>query len=329
MLISNRPLINMYDTPQPPPGVVSGLQPVPLVLTFVAFLMILISGWGVVKSVSEYLDFGYSVGDSIFEYFSRNLSLIAVPGIIGLAVAIVDFFILSGDESNNSSTNNPSASETVSSTTVPTTSPKDTGNAETTGNIDWSHIATIAGWALLTIAMIAVIGLIARITWKHVKKSRKRHEQWGRIKERISEIKAEYAAAESDPTTIVTRPLILDVEYQYTKVFHERLADADRCVVYGELDEAEYQLTRLTTAWQRLLSQSKHAGIPRVSAKTKARAQRLLDMVLSTTSTDGERATAWQNLAEILNEAGISEIIQEKALAMRELQAVAMPQLEA
>lgn len=90
-------LINNNSAPVyiiPPGGFAPNLQPVPFVLTFVAFRMILISGWGVVKSVDEYFDFGYSVGDSIFEYFSRNLSLIAVPGIIGLAVAIVDFFIL-------------------------------------------------------------------------------------------------------------------------------------------------------------------------------------------------------------------------------------------
>ena len=85
-------LINNNSAPVyiiPPGGFAPNLQPVPFVLTFVAFLMILISGWGVVKSVSEY----FGVGDSIFEYFSRNLSLIAVPGIIGLAlaVAIVDF----------------------------------------------------------------------------------------------------------------------------------------------------------------------------------------------------------------------------------------------
>ena len=99
-------------------------------------------------------------------------------------------------------------------------------------------------------------------------------------------------------------------------------------MVYGELDKAEYQLTKLTTAWQELLNKSAAEGIPRVSAKTKARAQRLLDMVLSN-STDGERAAAWKSLVEIFDDAGISKIIRKKAVAMRELQAVVMPQLEA
>ena len=182
--------------------------------------------------------------------------------------------------------------------------------------------ATIAAFIFVAIAMAIAMMTVA-------KKCSKKHQRLEKAKRKIGDIKAEYAAAESDPTTIVSRPLILDVEYQYTKVFHERLADADRSVADGELDKAEYQLTRLTTAWQRLLNKSSAAGIPRVSAKTKARAQRLLEMVLSTTSTDGERATAWQNLTEILSEAGISEIIQEKALAMRELQAAATLQLEA
>ena len=191
------------------------------------------------------------------------------------------------------------------------------------------RIAVAMLWvSIITVTIMAFI-LVLISMMPVVEKYSKKHQRWENAKRKIGDIKAEYAAAESDPTTIVSRPLLLDVEYQYTKAFHERLADADKCVAYGELDKAEYQLTRLTTAWQRLLSQSKHEGIPRVSAKTKARAQRLLDMVLSTTSTDGERATAWQNLTEILNEAGISEIIQEKALAMRELQAVATLQLEA
>lgn len=205
------------------------------------------------------------------------------------------------------------------------TNPKSTASKNApVDNINWELIA----WGALVIGIIAASGVIAWLIWKYIKKSREEQEQWGRIKERISEIKAEYAAAESDPTTIVSRPLILDVEYQYTKVFHEQLAGADRCVVYGELDKAEYQLTKLTTAWQELLNKSAAEGIPRVSAKTKARAQRLLDMVLSN-STDGERAAAWKSLVEIFDDAGISKIIRKKAVAMRELQAVAMPQLEA
>lgn len=204
------------------------------------------------------------------------------------------------------------------------TNPKSTASKNApVDNINWELIA----WGALVIGIIAASGVIAWLIWK-IKKSREEQEQWGRIKERISEIKAEYAAAESDPTTIVSRPLILDVEYQYTKVFHEQLVGADRCVVYGELDKAEYQLTKLTTAWQELLNKSAAEGIPRVSAKTKARAQRLLDMVLSN-STDGERAAAWKSLVEIFDDAGISKIIRKKAVAMRELQAVAMPQLEA
>ena len=205
------------------------------------------------------------------------------------------------------------------------TNPKSTASKNApVDNINWELIA----WGALVIGIIAASGVIAWLIWKYIKKSREEQEQWGRIKERISEIKAEYAAAESDPTTIVSRPLLLDVEYQYTKAFHEQLAGADRCVVYGELDKAEYQLTKLTTAWQELLNKSAAEGIPRVSAKTKARAQRLLDMVLSN-STDGERAAAWKSLVEIFDDAGISKIIRKKAVAMRELQAVAMPQLEA
>ena len=205
------------------------------------------------------------------------------------------------------------------------TNPKSTASKNApVDNINWELIA----WGALVIGIIAASGVIAWLIWKYIKKSREEQEQWGRIKEQIKVIKAEYAAAESDPTTIVSRPLLLDVEYQYTKAFHEQLAGADRCVVYGELDKAEYQLTKLTTAWQELLNKSAAEGIPRVSAKTKARAQRLLDMVLSN-STDGERAAAWKSLVEIFDDAGISKIIQKKAVAMRELQAVAMPQLEA
>lgn len=205
------------------------------------------------------------------------------------------------------------------------TNPKSTASKNApVDNINWELIA----WGALVIGIIAASGVIAWLIWKYIKKSREEQEQWDRIKEQIKAIKAEYAAAESDPTTIVTRPLILDVEYQYTKVFHEQLAGADRCVVYGELDKAEYQLTRLTTAWQELLNKSSAEGIPRVSAKTKDRAQRLLDMILSN-STDGERAAAWKSLVEIFDDAGISKIIQKKAVAMRELQEVAMPQLEA
>ena len=204
------------------------------------------------------------------------------------------------------------------------TSPKSTASKNApVDNTNWEPIA----WGALVIVIIAASGVIAWLIWK-IKKSREEQEQWERIKEQIKVIKAEYAAAESDPTTIVSRPLLLDVEYQYTKAFHEQLAGADRCVVYGELDKAEYQLTKLTTAWQELLNKSAAEGIPRVSAKTKARAQRLLDMVLSN-STDGERAAAWKSLVEIFDDAGISKIIRKKAVAMRELQAVAMPQLEA
>jgi hypothetical protein len=299
----------------PPEEIFSATQSMSF-LSSLAIMSVIVSMLGIFKAAIE-----CSISaDSAFESFSRNLRLIITPLIMGCVFIIVDQILgLPGDKPNNTAT-----SETVSSTAVPTTSPT-TSEHTTSIKINWEPIA----WGVLATVVVTILSVIAWLTWKYVKKTRMQQKQWGRIKEKIGDIKAEYAAAESDPTTIVSRPLLLDVEYQYTKAFHEQLADADRCVAYGELDKAEYQLTKLTTAWQRLLSQSKHEGIPRVSAKTKARAQRLLDMVLSTTTTDGERATAWQNLTEILNEAGISEIIQEKALAMRELQAVATLQLEA
>lgn len=310
-------LISGNSQMTPPEGFISNLQSISsAVLFFLAIMSAIVSVLGILKAVAESL----IMGDSAFESFSRNFRLITAPMALGFAsITANSMLMLPGDKPNNTAT-----SETASSTAVPTTSPT-TSEHTTSIKINWEPIA----WGVLATVVVAILSVIAWLTWKYVKKTRMQQKQWGRIKEKIGDIKAEYAAIESDPTTIVTRPLILDVEYEYTKVFHERLADADRSVADGELDKAEYQLTRLTTAWQRLLSQSKHEGIPRVSAKTKARAQRLLDMVLSTTSTDGERATAWQNLTEILNEAGISEIIQEKALAMRELQAVATLQLEA
>ena len=320
MLISNRPLINMYDTPQPPPGAVSNLQTISTIVIGIWAIAIVCSLLNILKNVI----INRRLGDRAFD-LSSNFWSIFIPVVLAIPSFIVTSLTAPGVTSENESSDipDPSASATVSSTAVPTTSPT-TSEYTTSIKINWEPIA----WGVLATVVVAILIVIAWLTWKYVKKTRMQQKQWGRIKEKIGDIKAEYAAAESDPTTIVSRPLLLDVEYQYTKAFHERLADADRCVAYGELDKAEYQLTRLTTAWQRLLSQSKHEGIPRVSAKTKARAQRLLDMVLSTT-TDGERATAWQNLTEILNEAGISEIIQEKALAMRELQAVATLQLEA
>ena len=324
MLINNRPLINMHTTPQPPPGMASNLQTISKIVIGICAISIVFSVFNVLKNVI--LNQRNQRSGNRASDISSNFWWISVPVVLAIPSVIVTSLISPGVTSENESSDipEPSASATVSSTAVPTTSP--TPSEHTTSiKINWEPIA----WGVVAAVVVAILSVIAWLTWKYVKKTRMQQKPWGRIKEKIGDIKAEYAAAESDPTTIVTRPLLLDVEYQYTKAFHERLADADKCVAYGELDKAEYQLTRLTTAWQRLLSQSKHEGIPRVSAKTKARAQRLLDMVLSTTSTDGERATAWQNLTEILNEAGISEIIQEKALAMRELQAVATLQLEA
>lgn len=271
------------------PSAVSTAEWILTMTMYIGFLVAIIGALIAVAGIfSEYVD------------DSRRPKMVGIAGfVMGILISGVSWVMRmawgGGEES---------AEQTTATTTPsPTAGPQDQADPV---NIPWGSIGigSIIAIILLVIAVRAL--LKARSNRRAAKEQASQaaaelQGRWERITERMARINDVYLTSETDPITVLERPLIRDVSYELTRRFHTALADATAAVQRRtDIDYATTKVTDTEAAWASLWSSAGTIGLPGVSPSDRRRARSLLDRILDESVDAPEREAARRKLDDIL-----------------------------
>lgn len=201
---------------------------------------------------------------------------------------------------------------TATTTPSPTSGPQDQVDPV---NIPWGSI----GLGVLIFIAVILLVLAARALWqlrtrRRAAKDKDRQDaaelqgRWERIDERMAKINDVYLTAETDPITVLERPLIRDVSYELTRNFHTALADATAALQRRtDIAYATSKVNDTEAAWASLWSTAGTIGLPGVSPSDRRRARSLLDRILDESVDAPEREAARRKIDDILNSSDLDQ----------------------
>lgn len=257
---------------------------------------------------------------AISRYSGLNDAAMSSLRTMGIGVAVVSGplviigWVLSPTSSESTDGDDGDAAAETTSPPAETTEtePAPPTSETSSTDIDWGLIGLIALITIGALIALAIIALIVRAGWKAHTRRRDARQlaaaeaaeldgRWNQITQRLGKVQNAYTTAETDPRTVLERPIIRDVDYAATRNFHNALSDADAAVErHYDLDYATSAVDAAEAAWSTLWSTAEKIGIPGVSTADKRRAHNLLNRVLDPSVDAPEREAARRKLDNII-----------------------------
>lgn len=111
---------------------------------------------------------------------------------------------------------------------------------------------------------------------------------YSEIQRSLEHVLQEYAQVESDPRTIISIPLILDITVPQTRSFHEILQETQEvrddilsAEKYGKATRKHVQIVdNLVQSWEEALNYARRIGMNGITEREKEKASKLLNRVL-------------------------------------------------
>ncbi len=191
-------------------------------------------------------------------------------------------------------------------------------DSQTTGaDIDWALIGLV-GAIIGAVIVLALLILAVRAAWSARQRRRDNREKkrraeleklarWSMLDKRHNTVKEAYVTAETDPRTVLERPIIRDVTHKITQDFHTALADATGALERRlDLAYATQAVDTLTHTWSTLWSTAAEIGLPGVSPGDRRRAHNLLTRILDESVDAPEREAARRRLDSIIESSALN-----------------------